>query len=135
MYAYVKQERNKRQETKQLQIKTNPRLPRIQSSPVPADVSQLFLPHNSFTDFNFLTVIAGPVRAYRGDLIVCLVDFENIDTQSRVPIRFTLNGTLIHEAKMKYVEREKELHPLIRMFHKGTCVLAKVRAIFCNTLK
>ena len=68
--------------------------------------------------------------AYRGDLIVCLVDFNNIE-DSRVPILFTLNGTLIHEAKMKYEERpEKGLYPFIGMCHKGIRVLAKVRAIF-----
>ena len=69
--------------------------------------------------------------AYRGDLIVCLVDIENIDqdTKSRVPISFTLNGTLIHEAEI-YIEGQDELYPLINMFHRGTRVLAKVRAIF-----
>ena len=69
--------------------------------------------------------------AYRGDLIVCLVDFNNIE-DSRVPILFTLNGTLIHEAKMKYEERPEKggLYPFIGMYHKGTRVLAKVRAIF-----
>ena len=68
--------------------------------------------------------------AYRGNLIVCLVDFNNIE-DSRVPILFTLNGTLIHEAKMKYEERpEKGLYPFIGMCHKGIRVLAKVRAIF-----
>lgn len=72
------------------------------------------------------------MAAHRGDLIVCLVDFENIDRESRVPIIFTLNGTLIHEAKMKYVEREKELYPFIGMFYKGTRVLARVRATFCQ---
>lgn len=68
--------------------------------------------------------------AYRGNLIVCLVDFNNIE-DSRVPILFTLNGTLIHEAKMKYEEKpEKGLYPFIGMCHKGIRVLAKVRAIF-----
>ena len=68
--------------------------------------------------------------AYRGDLIVCLVDFNNIE-DSRVLILFTLNGTLIHAAKMKYEQRpEKELYPFIGMWHKGIRVLAKVRAIF-----
>ena len=68
--------------------------------------------------------------AYRGDLIVRLVDFNNIE-DSRVPILFTLNGTLIHEAKMKYEEKpEKGLYPFIGMCHKGIRVLAKVRAIF-----
>ena len=91
-----------------------------------------FLSHNSFTDINFLTVIAEDRMAYRGELIVCLVDFENIDhdTESRVPISFTLNGTLIHEAEMIYIERKFELYPLINLFHRGTRVLAKVRAIF-----
>ena len=70
--------------------------------------------------------------AYRGDLIVCLVHFENIhqDKMSRVPISFTLNGTLIHEAEVTYREGRDELYPLINMFHRGTRVLAKVRAIF-----
>ena len=68
--------------------------------------------------------------AYRGNLIVCLVDFNNIE-DSRVPILFTLNGTLIHEAKMKYEEKpEKGLYPFIGMYHKGIRVLAKVIAIF-----
>lgn len=74
--------------------------------------------------------------AYRGDLIVCLVEFTKIDKDSRVPIIFTLNGTLIHEAKMKYEEREKELHPFIGMCHKGIRVLVKVRAeYFVNILE
>ena len=68
--------------------------------------------------------------AYGGDLIVCLVDFNN-NEDSRVPILFTLNGTLIHEAKMKYEERPEEgLYPFIGMCHKGIRVLAKVMAIF-----
>ena len=68
--------------------------------------------------------------AYRGDLIVCLVDFNN-NEDSRVPILFTLNGTLIHKTYMEYEERpEKELYPFIGMCHKGIRVLAKVMAIF-----
>lgn len=70
--------------------------------------------------------------AYRGDLIVCLVEFNKIDKESRVPIIFTLNGTLIHEVKMKYDAREKELYPFIGMCHKGMRVLAKVGAMFCE---
>ena len=70
--------------------------------------------------------------AYRGDLIVCLVEFNKIDEESRVPIIFTLNGTLIHEVKMKYDAREKELYPFIGMCHKGMRVLAKVGAMFCE---
>ena len=70
--------------------------------------------------------------AYRGDLIVCLVEFSKIDKESRVPIIFTLNGTLIHEAKIKYEEKKKELYPFIGMCHKGMRVLAKVREIFCE---
>ena len=83
------------------------------------------------TDFICPTVIAEKM-AYRGDLIVCLVEFNKIDEESRVPIIFTLNGTLIHEVKMKYDAREKELYPFIGMCHKGMRVLAKVGAMFCE---
>ena len=67
--------------------------------------------------------------AYRGDLIICLVDFDKLDEESRVPINFTLNGALIHEALMKYEKGKKELYPFIGMCHKGIRVLAKVRKI------
>ena len=70
--------------------------------------------------------------AYRGDLIVCLVDFDKIDEESRVPIIFTLNGTLIYEALMKYEKEKRELYPFIGMCHKGIRVLAKVRGTFCQ---
>jgi len=73
--------------------------------------------------------------AYRGDAIVCLVDFNKIDKDSRVPIIFTLNGMLIYEALMKYEKEKRELYPFIGMRHKGTRVLAKVRTIFCQYLE
>lgn len=72
--------------------------------------------------------------AYRGDLIVCLVDFNKIDGDSRIPIIFTLNGTLIYEALMKYEQGKRELYPFIGMCHKGIRVLAKVRVIFCQNI-
>ena len=68
--------------------------------------------------------------AYRGDSIVCLVDFSKIEEDSRVPIIFTLNGTLIYEALMKYEQGKRELYPFIGMCHKGIRVLAKVKTIF-----
>lgn len=64
--------------------------------------------------------------AYRGDLIVCLVDFDKIDEERRVPINFTLNGALIYEASMTYEKGKRELYPFIGMSHKGIRVLAKV---------
>lgn len=69
--------------------------------------------------------------AYRGDLIVCLVEFNQIDGDSRVPIIFNLNGTEIYKTLMKYEEGKRELYPFFGMCHKGIRVLAKVRTICC----
>ena len=60
---------------------------------------------------------------------MCLVDFEKIDDESRVPIIFTLNGTLIYEEKMKYDRGKREIYPFIGMRHKGIRILAKVGRI------
>ena len=70
--------------------------------------------------------------AYRGDSIVCLVEYGRA-SNGRVPIIFTLNGALIYKASMEYEKGKKELYPFIGMGHKGIRVLAKVRVVkqFC----
>ena len=91
---------------------------------------QFLLSRNSFADLIFFVV--AEKMAYRGDVIVCLVDFNKVDEESRVPVLFNLNGTLIYEARMKYKEGKTELYPFIGMCHKGIRVLAKVRVISCH---
>ena len=66
--------------------------------------------------------------AYRGDSIVCFVDFGK-RSNGRVPIIFTLNGAQKYKASMEYEKGKKELYPFIGMGHKGIRVLGKVRVV------
>lgn len=64
--------------------------------------------------------------AYRGDSIVCLIDYRRLE-DGRVPLVFTLNGALIYEVLVEYPKGKTQLYPFIGMGHKGIRVLAKVR--------
>lgn len=71
----------------------------------------------------FLYVVGA--MAYRGDLIACEVDFDS-QTNSFIPILFSLNGKEVARTRMKYTAGQTKLYPFISLGHEGIRVLAKV---------
>ena len=62
---------------------------------------------------------------YRGDLIACEVDFDDI-RNSTVPIVFSKNGKEVARASMAYTTGRTNLFPHISLGYEGIRVLAKV---------
>ena len=66
--------------------------------------------------------------AYRGDLMACEVDFDEIKQHGAIPVKFFLNGSMVGQATMKQFAADKDAlpYPYIGMQSKGTRVLVKV---------
>ncbi len=63
--------------------------------------------------------------AYRGDLITCEVDFDDIKNGS-IAIVFSLNGKEVARASMEYITGRTKLFPFISLGYEGIHVLVKV---------
>ncbi|XP_022792221.1 uncharacterized protein LOC111331379 [Stylophora pistillata] len=62
--------------------------------------------------------------AYRGDLIACEVDFENV-SKGEIPVLFSLNGKEVARSSMKYTLGQ-ELFPFVSLGYEGITVLTKM---------
>ncbi|KAL9984405.1 hypothetical protein ACROYT_G006693 [Oculina patagonica] len=67
----------------------------------------------------------GGAMAYRGDLITCEVDFDDVKNGS-ITIVFSLNGKEVARASMEYTTGQTILFPFISLGYEGIHVLVKM---------